>query len=225
MKYLDACLVVLATLHSAAAAVTSVDQLLDRFAVNADLYQRSFVTHVETNRVILSQAAGQDKPQERREQTRVVFWWDGQRMREQRYTWGDFATGTIDRAHARYESHLMEVDRSISYFASGGPSQEASLTYYAGSTPKGSVFDRVISGAGSWSWGYFVDGAGSREIASIVSCAAAKARGCAQRSNPPRGRPATFWKRKHRMDATPYGWTPTTGITSRSSILKDREST
>ena len=122
MKHLDACLVVLATLHSAAAAVPSADQLLDRFAVNADLYQRSFVTHVETNRVIVSQdrTLGQDKPQERREQTRVVFWWDGQRMREQRYTWGDFATGTIDRDHARYESHLFEVDRSISYFRSGG---------------------------------------------------------------------------------------------------------
>jgi rhodanese-related sulfurtransferase len=164
MKHLDACLVVLATLHSAAAAVPSADQLLDRFAVNADLYQRSFVTHVETNRVTVSQnrALGQDKPEKRRERTQVVFWWDGQRMREQRYTWGDFATGTIDRTHADYESHLFEVDRSVSYLRSGGASQEASVTYYAGSTPKGTVLDRVLSGAGSWSWGYFLDGAGSR---------------------------------------------------------------
>jgi rhodanese-related sulfurtransferase len=164
MKHLEACMVALATLQSAAASVPSADELLDRFAVNADLYQRSFVTHVETNRIIVSQgqAAEQDKPRERREQTRVVFWWDGQRMREQRYTWDDSATGPLDRKHARYESHLFEVDRSISYFRSSGPSQEASVTYYAGSTPKGSVFDRVTSGAGSWSWGYFVEGADSR---------------------------------------------------------------
>lgn len=164
VKHLNACMVVLATLQSAAAAVPSVDQLLDRFAANADLYQRSFMTHVETDRVIVSQnrALGQDKPQKRREQTRAVFWWDGQRMREQRYTWGDFAPGTIDRAHARYESHLFEVDRSISYFRSGGAFQEASVTFYAGSTPERSAFERVVSGAGSWSWGYFFDGAGRR---------------------------------------------------------------
>jgi rhodanese-related sulfurtransferase len=163
MKHFHAWAMALAALHSAAASVPSVDQLLDRFAVNADLYQKSFATHVETNRVIVSQnrALGQDKPEKRREQTRVAFWWDGQRMREQRYTWGDFATGTIDRTHADYESHLFEVDRSISYFRSGGPSQEASVTYYAGSIPKGSVFDKVTSSAGSWSWGYFGDGAGS----------------------------------------------------------------
>ncbi len=162
MKYLDVCMVALAMLHNAAASTPSADRLLDRFAVNADLYQESFVTHVETDRVILSPAAGQDEPQKRREHTQVVFWWDGQRMREQRYTWGDFAMGTIDRAHARYESHLFEVDKSVSYFRSGDASEEGFVTYYAGSTPKGSVFDRVTSGAGSWSWGYFVDGAGSR---------------------------------------------------------------
>ena len=157
-------MVALATLHSAAAVVPSADQLLDRFAVNADLYQRSFVTHVETNRVVVSQdrVLGQDKPQKRREQTRGVFWWDGQRMREQRYTWGDFATGTIDQKQARYESHLFDVDRSISYSRSGGASQQASVTFRAGSTPKGSVFNRVTNATGSWSWGYFVDGAGRR---------------------------------------------------------------
>ena len=83
-------------------------------------------------------------------------------MREQRYTWVDFTAGSIDREQARYESHLFEMDRSISYFRSSGASQEASVTYHAGSTPKDSVFDRVTSGAGSWSWGYLVDGAGSR---------------------------------------------------------------
>jgi hypothetical protein len=136
MKHFRAWAMALAALHSAAASVPSADQLLDRFAVNADLYQRSFVTHVETNRVTVSQnrALGQDKPQKRREQTQVVFWWDGQRMREQRYTWGDFATGTIDRTHAYYESHLFEVDKSVSYLRSGGPPPEASVTYYAGST-------------------------------------------------------------------------------------------
>ena len=163
-KHFHAWVMALAALPSAAASVPSADQLLDRFAVNADLYQRSFATRAETNRVMVmcGQDAQQDKPREIREHNRVACWWDGQRMRERRYTWGDFATGPIDRKQARYESHLFDVDRSISYFESGGASQEASVTYYAGSTPKGPVFDRVMSGAGSWSWGYFVDGAGSR---------------------------------------------------------------
>jgi len=164
MKHLDTFVVVLVILDCATASIPSADEVLNRFAANADLYQTSFAAHVETNRVVFVQGpvAEHDKSREMHEHTRVVFWWDGQRMKEQRYSWGDYATHSIDREHARYESHLFDVDRSISYFRSGDASQQASVTYYAGSTPKGPVFDRVISGAGSWSWGYFVEGAGSR---------------------------------------------------------------
>ncbi len=163
MRYLGVCLVAWATLPSAAASVPSVEQLLDHFATNADLYQRSFRVRLESSRIaVIRDQATDGGAQEQREHHAVVCSWDGQRLREQRYSWGDFATGHVDREQARYESVLSDGDKYIMYIRSTGAFKEDLVSYFARPLPEGEAHRMVVADTGNWAWGYFAGQEGGR---------------------------------------------------------------
>ena len=161
MRYSRGCVaILLVTCSTAAASVPSVDQLLDRFAANADRHSASFLMKLESDREVIIERMEHDlfKPGKRQEHYSIDCRWDGQRARLREHSRLGSGTTKIDFGEiVVYRSILADLSKRMAYYHDESQPGEDAVEYLDASLPKEACFNDITVNAANWVWGYFAD--------------------------------------------------------------------
>lgn len=161
MRYSNVYVVILLVISGTAAASTpSVDQLLDRFAANADSHSGSFKIKLESSREIIIRKTDSTffKPGKAQEHHSLDCRWDGQRMRlRKRSRAASGITKINPEERISYESRLYDLSEQVLYRKDDDQPEKQTVTYYDRNLIIEACFNEVIVNVGNWVWGYFHD--------------------------------------------------------------------
>lgn len=161
LKYRHVCtLIVLVSGFSAAASIPSADQLLDRFAVNADSHSGSFMVRLENHKEIIIHRMEHAffKPGKRKEYYSLDCRWDGKHIRLRKHSRVGPGTTKINLGERSYfESMLYDTTRQIIYRGQEDQLDTNTVSYYDQGRLREACFKEVEYYIGSWVWGYFAE--------------------------------------------------------------------
>lgn len=167
-KYSNVCVMIpmaILGLGTAAASVPSTDQLLDRFAANADSHSGSFKIKLENKREVVIRQTDSDflKPGRRQEHYSLDCRWDGYRVRLMTHSRVGSGTTTVDFGEqVFYESRLCDALAQVYYRKEDAPQEDTTVTYQDTGLSKEDCFNTAVISVLSWPWGYFPEEGGAR---------------------------------------------------------------
>lgn len=161
IRYSNGCILIsLAILATAAGSAPNADQLLDRFAANADSHSGSFMIRLDCQREVIIHRIEHPyfKPGERQERYEIDCRWDGNCMRLRKCSRLGPGTTKIDLGEmVRYESTLCDSLKRVVYRKQEGLPKEDNVTYSDKGLSREACFHEIVTNVANWVWGYYPD--------------------------------------------------------------------